>query len=80
MWVGLDLCDRLGWVEFFLIYHGGLGQKIPWTRPMYTPSQNIGHNLPMWWVVVGGGVSKLRNKNQFQFILFYFIESTSISL
>ena len=33
MWVGLDLCDRLGWVEFFLTYHGGLGQKIPLTRP-----------------------------------------------
>ena len=38
MWVGLDLCDWLGWVEFFLTRHGGLGQKIPLTRPMYTPS------------------------------------------
>ena len=28
---------RLGWVEFFLTYHGGLGQKIPSTRPMHTP-------------------------------------------
>ena len=27
MWVGLDLCDELGWVEFFLTHHGGLGQK-----------------------------------------------------
>ena len=27
MWVGLDLCDGLGWVEFFLTHHGGLGQK-----------------------------------------------------
>ena len=35
-WVGLDLCDELGWVEFFLTRHGELGQKIPSTRPMYT--------------------------------------------
>ena len=33
MWVGLDLCDELGWVEFFLTHHGGLGQKISLTRP-----------------------------------------------
>ena len=26
MWVGLDLCDELGWVEFFFTHHGGLGQ------------------------------------------------------
>ena len=32
MWVGLDLCDGLGWVEFFLTHHGGLGQKISLTR------------------------------------------------
>ena len=32
-WVGLDLCDGLGWVEFFLTHHGELGQKIPSTRP-----------------------------------------------
>ena len=32
-WVGLDLCDELGWVEFFLTYHDGLGQKIPSTLP-----------------------------------------------
>ena len=31
MWVGLDLCDGLGWVEFFLTRHGELGQKIPST-------------------------------------------------
>lgn len=30
-WV--DLCDGLGWVGFFLTRHGGLGQKIPSTRP-----------------------------------------------
>ena len=36
-WVGLDLCDGLGWVEFFLTHHGGLSQKILSTRPMYTP-------------------------------------------
>ena len=33
MWVGLDLCDELDWVEFFFIHHGGLGQKIPLTQP-----------------------------------------------
>ena len=33
MWVGLDLYDGLGWVEFFLTQHGGLGHKIPLTRP-----------------------------------------------
>ena len=38
MWVGLDLCDGLGWVEFFLTYHGGLGKKILLTRPMHTLS------------------------------------------
>ena len=37
-WVGLDLCDGLGWVEFFLTHHGGLGQKIPSTWPMHTPT------------------------------------------
>ena len=31
-----DPCG-LGWVEFFLIHHGGLGQKITLTRPMHTP-------------------------------------------
>ena len=35
-WVGL--MDRLGWVglNFFLTNHGGLGQKIPFTRPNLT--------------------------------------------
>ena len=37
MWVGLDLCNGLGWVEFFLTHHGRLGQKILSTRPMHTP-------------------------------------------
>ena len=27
MWVVLDLSDGLGWVEFFLTHHGGLGQE-----------------------------------------------------
>ena len=40
IWVGLDLCDGLGWVEFFLTHYGGLGQKIPLTRPMHTPRSN----------------------------------------
>ena len=43
MWVGLDLCDELGWVEFFLTHHSGLGKKILSTqpnpiRPMHTPT------------------------------------------
>ena len=25
MWVGLDPCDGLGWIEFFLTHYGGLG-------------------------------------------------------
>ena len=33
IWVGLDLCDGLGWFEFFLIHHDGLGQKIILTWP-----------------------------------------------
>ena len=37
-WVGLDLYDGLGWIEFFLTHHGRLGQKIPSTRPMHTPN------------------------------------------
>jgi len=36
-WFRLDLCVGLGWVEFFFTHHGGLGQKIPSTRPMHTP-------------------------------------------
>ena len=36
-WVGLDLCNRLDWVEFFLTHYGGLGQKIPSTRPKHIP-------------------------------------------
>ena len=37
MWVGLDICDGLGLVEFFLTHHGGLGKKTS-TRPMHNPS------------------------------------------
>ena len=33
MWIGLDLCDELGWVAFFFTRYSGLGQKIPLTRP-----------------------------------------------
>ena len=42
-WVGLDLCDELSWVEFFLTNHGGLGQKIPLTRLIHTlgPIMNV---------------------------------------
>ena len=40
MWVGLDLCDGLGWVELFLTHHGGLGKKTFLTRPMHTPKYN----------------------------------------
>ena len=39
-WVRLDVCDGLGWVEFFFTHHGGLGQKIRSTRPMHTPISN----------------------------------------
>ena len=39
-WVGLGLCDGLGWVEFFLTHHGRLDQKIPLTRPMHTHIAN----------------------------------------
>ena len=37
-WIGLMWWVGLDWVEFFLTYHGGLGQKISLTRPMHTPS------------------------------------------
>ena len=35
---GLDLCDGLDWIEFFLIHHSGLGQKILLTQSMHTPN------------------------------------------
>ena len=33
MWIGLDLCNELGWVKFFFTHHNGLGQKISLIRP-----------------------------------------------
>ena len=33
MWVGLGWIYVMGWVEFFLTHHGGLGQKILSTQP-----------------------------------------------
>ena len=33
---GLGWTYVMGWVEFFLTYHGGLGKKIPSTRPNLT--------------------------------------------
>ena len=36
-WVGLGWTYVIGWIEFFFTHHGGLGQKIPSTRPMHTP-------------------------------------------
>ena len=42
MWVGLNLCDGLDWVEFFLTHHGGLGQK---TRPNLTQPDPC---TPLW--------------------------------
>ena len=45
-WVGLDLCDGLGWVEFFLTHYGKLGQKISSTRPVHTPSSG---GVRRWW-------------------------------
>ena len=55
MWVGLDLCDGLGWVEFFWTHHDGLDQKIPSTqpnptRPMHTPNEN--ESLKMYHMVL----------------------------
>jgi len=41
MWIGLDLCDGLGWVVFFLTHHDGLGQKIISIRLMHTPTFQI---------------------------------------
>ena len=41
MWVGLDLCDGLGWIEFFWPTMVGWVKKSPQhdqTRPMHTPS------------------------------------------
>ena len=38
---GLDWAYVMGWVEFFLTHHGGLGQKIPSTRPMHTPNHTL---------------------------------------
>ena len=40
-WVQPDPCGLgwtyvMGWVEFFMTDHGGLGQKIPSTRPNST--------------------------------------------
>ena len=35
-WVQPNPCG-LGRVKFFLTHHGGLGEKIPLTRPMHTP-------------------------------------------
>ena len=29
---------HVGWVEFFLTHHGGLGQKISLIRPMHSPT------------------------------------------
>ena len=37
-WVGLDLCDELGWVEFFLTSSWWVGSKNPLTRLMHTPT------------------------------------------
>ena len=36
-WVGLMWWVGLGWI-FFFTHHGGLGQKIPSTRPTHTPT------------------------------------------
>ena len=39
---GLGWTYVMGWIglNFFLTHHGGLGQKIPSTRPMHTPIVN----------------------------------------
>ena len=52
-WVELDICDGLGWVEFFFTHHSGLDQKIPLTQPdSCTPLQGIYRSLfyKLFWV------------------------------
>ena len=48
-WVGLDLCDGLGWVEFFLTHHGGLGQKISSTQPNPTHAHPYLYVFYIFW-------------------------------
>ena len=45
MWVGL------GWVEFFLAYHGGLGQKISSTQPNPTHAHPYLHAISKFFKV-----------------------------
>ena len=49
MWVELDICDRLGLVEFFLTHHGGLGQKLSSVRP----NPIHAHSYQEWMVHYG---------------------------
>ena len=55
-WVGLNLCDGLGWVEFFLTHHGGSGQKIPSTRPNPTHAHPY---LDQWDVMLSQDMGNL---------------------
>ena len=53
-WIGLNLCDGLGWVEYFLTHHDELGQKISLTqsysiRFMHTPNSTDGYISYMAW-------------------------------
>ena len=38
-WIQSDPTQPMCWVEIFLTHHGGLGRKIPSTRPIHTPTQ-----------------------------------------
>ena len=38
-WVGLNLCDELCWIEFFLTHHNELSKNISLTWSMHTPNK-----------------------------------------
>ena len=48
MWVGLDLCNRLGLFEFFFTHHDRLGQKILLTRLMHIPTHFHRGGTHLW--------------------------------
>ena len=54
-WIGLDKCDGLSWVEFFLTHHNELGQKISSTQPMHIngSTQKIFFVIYSLWVCMG---------------------------
>ena len=52
-WVGLGWTYVMGWVglNFLLIHHGGLGQKIDSTRSMHTPTNKISSNIMFYFFI-----------------------------